>query len=378
LTRKITLLLLPLLIVAAIELAFRLGVWEPLAEPHSHSGASVQLKRALLDTATPRIDFVTLGSSRPVYGIDHVVLAEQAQRKGYVHANLSMAGSHWMTVETLYQWLRKHRPEVRGGIIALSVQDMTYPGNGSYELGIVEPFRDHTQRQWIEEHVRFERSNLSSYGARYSLYAWRDDVRDFLMHPFKRLSQSLDRYDERARLFNNPDSSGEICALREINEDSCNQLLETGSTGVNLGRQCKQILSDLKQTADLGTLMKQSPLPLFMEKTRRLIQTQLREMHWEKRPIVVLMPMPQIWLRDQNAPGRHQWALSILQPLADEGAIRLIDATHFFSNDDDQGCGKFFDFYHQNSAGRTQFTAWLAPKIDNELAPPMKLGPHAE
>ena len=129
--RILLILLAPLLLLLVLEAAFEIGIWEPLAEPMSHAGTSVRLKRALSDPAIPRIDYVTIGSSRPEYGIDHAMLAATARQVGRVHANLAMPGSHWLTIGLLSEWLQRAHPEVRGGIIALSIQDLINPGNGT-------------------------------------------------------------------------------------------------------------------------------------------------------------------------------------------------------------------------------------------------------
>ncbi|MBK7013819.1 MAG: hypothetical protein IPH43_15280 [Xanthomonadales bacterium] len=63
--RKVFILVAPLALLVLLELVFRLGLWEPMAKPTSHAGTSVRLKRMLLDAQLARIDFVTLGSSRP-------------------------------------------------------------------------------------------------------------------------------------------------------------------------------------------------------------------------------------------------------------------------------------------------------------------------
>ena len=140
-TRIALTLLAPFALLLAIESLFHTRLWERHAQPASHAGTSVRLKRALLDPFAKHIDFVTLGSSRPEYGIDHAAWAARARERGLVHANLSMPGTHWMTVGVLTRWLARAHPEVRGGVIALSIQDFTNPGNGAYELGIVQPFR---------------------------------------------------------------------------------------------------------------------------------------------------------------------------------------------------------------------------------------------
>jgi len=81
-----------------------------------------------------------------------------------------------MTIGILTQWLQRAHPEVRGGIIALAIQDLIYAGNGNYELGMVQPFRQFTDTPWIEQHVPFNRDDISSYGTYSALFAWRADI----------------------------------------------------------------------------------------------------------------------------------------------------------------------------------------------------------
>jgi hypothetical protein len=369
--RKIALLVTPLLFVALAELIFRLGAWEPVANPESHAGTSVRLKRNLLNPAMPKIDFVTLGSSRPEYGIDHARLAEEARQHGFVHANLSMPGSHWMTIGVLAQWLEKHHPEVRGGIIALSIQDMIFPGNGNYELGIVQPFRDASDTPWINAHVPFKRDDIESYGSYSALFGWRDDVRDLLRHPSKRIKtlEWFARNRSLDSLFTNPGSQGNMCAHGLGTLAACDAIERSSDASDNLRRQCTQVRTELRHRPDFGKFVQQDVPPEFMLRTRELVQSQLRAMHWKTPPIVVLMPVPRVWRNDDKTAGQRQWTLSILQPLVDEGHIELIDATDFFDADSDLGCSKFFDFYHQNAEGSAQLTAWLLPRLKKTLYP---------
>ena len=370
--RKIAIVLAPLFLLVLIEIAFRLGVWEPLAAAQSHAGASIRLKQRVLDPALAKMDFVTLGSSRPEYGIDHARIAAAAQSHGYSHANLSMPGSHWMTIGVISAWLREHHPEIRGGIIALAVQDMTWKRNGYYELGIVQPLRTPAGEQWIEARNPFDRSQIESYGSRFALFAWRDDVRDFLAHPFSRLNRwrkSTDQPDSN-RLFENPELSGDMCQWGLISLDACKRLNADPQAPAGLKNQCVQVSDAVNNTPDFATLAKQTPIPQYMQEARDLSQRQLRELDWPAPPVVVLMPMPKIWFSNAHASGLHQWALDILQPLDAEGSIHLIDATDFFNTEKDGGCAEFADFYHQNSKGRSAFSDWLLPQVDQLLYRP--------
>src|SRR5579871_1856637 len=153
----------PVLIVVLIDLLFQFGAWESVASPMSHAGMSITKKRALEDAQYKRIDFVTLGSSRPVYGIDHTAVASAAADAGFVHADVSVAGMHWMSLEVITHWLSDHHPEIRGGVIALAIQDFLSPGNGSYEIGIAYPFRRFSDIGSMREHVSFDWHDPSTY-----------------------------------------------------------------------------------------------------------------------------------------------------------------------------------------------------------------------
>ncbi|GAA0713664.1 hypothetical protein [Dokdonella soli] len=355
-------------LIVMAEAAFQAGIWEPLAKPDSHAGTSVRLKRALTDPTVRRIDYVTLGSSRPEYGIDHALLAATAQQSGHVHADLTMPGSHWMTIGILTRWLQREHPEVRGGIVALSIADLAYPGNGNYELGIVYPFRDIGDIPWIAQHVPFERSDVESYGAYSALFGWRQDVRDFIAAPRQR-RVSLNWFAQlptSTMLFSNPESHGDMCAFGLDRLSACDRVdASTDPQHDGLKRQCKELRGMASGRSDFR--LSQQPLSVSMQKTRDIVQAQLRATQWPEPPLVVLMPVPGIWTRDVLGIGLHDWALAILQPLADEGRIHLVDATGFFDRDGDAGCSAFFDFYHQNAEGRERFTRWLLPQVESML-----------
>jgi hypothetical protein len=371
-TRQILIIVLPLLLVAAIELLFRFGAWESLAEPRSHAGRSIEVKRGLLSAPLSTLDFVTLGSSRPEYGLDHERIADAARKHGMMHANLSMPGTHWMTIGVLSEWLEQHHPEIQGGVIALSVQDLAWYGNGYYELGIVQPFRTASEDSWVAAHIPFESSNIESFGSRLALFAWREDIRAFLSDPFSRLNRIRKKSgkDETARLFENSELPGNMCKWEVATLASCDAVEASTESLPGLRSQCSQIRTTLASRQDYARLRLESPKPEFMMRTRELVQGQLRSIQWPRRPIVILMPTARIWRSDANADGLHQWALDVLQPLASDGTIQLIDATEFFDSRGAEECLYFADFYHQSILGRNVFSEWLIPHISDVLYAP--------
>jgi hypothetical protein len=360
--------ILPLLLVAVIDLLFQLGAWEFIASPNSHAGMSIAKKRALLDPEMTHIDFVMLGSSRPVYGIDHALLASTAATHGKVYANISVAGMHWMSLGIITDWLAEHHPEIQGGMIALSVQDFMGPGNGAYELGIAYPFHRFEQIPWMSEHVAFDRNELATYGLYSGLFEYREDIRDLIQHPQQRM-KSLKYFhalDAKYVLQTNADETSNICRLQLQHRSDCEKAATLDAEAAEkLKGQCAILPGANQPRGDWHAIVNGTEAPSsYLQKTHDLIQAQLRHLTWKTPPIIVLMPMHSVWMNDALPQAAHEWTLSILQQLQDEGKIHVLDYTDLFNGPDGTDCTAFFDIYHNNIAGRDRLMQVLLPSLE--------------
>lgn len=363
--------ILPLLLVILIDLAFQLGAWEYIASPNSHAGMSITKKRALLDPAMTHIDFVTLGSSRPVYGIDHALLASTAAAHGKVHANVSVAGMHWMSLGIITDWLASHHPEIQDGVIALSVQDFMGPGNGAYEIGIAFPFRRFDEIPWMSEHVAFDRQELGTYALYSGLFEYREDIRDLLQHPLQRKDSLIYFHALSATqvLQTNADETSNICRLQLHHIADCARAASMDTEAAEkLKGQCAILPKADAVRADWRPIISGAQAPsAYLQKAHDLIQAQLRRIAWKTPPIIVLMPMHSIWLDDALPQATHEWALSVLKPLQDEGKIRVLDYTDLFNGPDGTDCTAFFDIYHNNVSGRERLMQHLLPELAQSM-----------
>jgi hypothetical protein len=368
-TRTVLKFAAPVLLLLFCEALFRLGIWESMVKPESHAGGSVRLKRALNDPAMQQLDFVTLGSSRPVYGIDHEALARIAQEHGAVHANLSMPGSHWMTVDVLTNWLAAHRPRLRGGVIAMDLTTFMYPGNGSYELAIVAPFRSFADDAVIAAHVPAKRDEMASWGAHSALYQYREDIQDYVKAPLQR-HESVRWWKGMPAadvLLRNANEARDMCEFGADRVAACDNVERSTTEAANgLRHQCRELRATLAGRPDFAALMRQQPLPDFLQQVRDNVRSRLRALNWQRPPVVVLMPLTGAW-KEASPLGLHEWTLSVLQPLVDEGRIRLIDATDALATADNGGCRQYFDFFHQNESGRRVLMDAVLPQIRSAL-----------
>jgi hypothetical protein len=114
-------------------------------------------------------------------------------------------------------------------------------------------------------------------------------------------------------------------------------------------------------------LVGEVPLPPELVGVKELRSRQIRAIKWERRPIIVLMPLHRM-LEDQFLPyGSHEWALAILKPLADEGVIDLLDYTTLFDGANGTDCRAFSDIYHQSTFGRAALMQQLLPEVKRRL-----------
>lgn len=362
----IALLGIPALALAGIELALRAGAWEPYAKASSHAGTSVRVKRGLGDARMERmerIDYVTLGSSRAVYGIDHAALEAEAAARGEVHANLSMPGSHWLSVETLARWVRARHPEVRGAIVGLAISDFQFAGNGAYELAIAGPFRtyDADELARVQRHVALTHGELPSYATVSALMGYRDDVRDLLLHwkdrgAERRWGNAQDAYPG---LFANVDGPGDVCGRPIDALASCTAL--TGDDAW-LADQCRR--NDSGMAALDYRDVTEANAPENLRDVATVVRSALAAARFREPTVVVLMPIPAVWKREILPRGLHQWVLHVLEPLVASGDVVLLDQTDAFVDGDVTDCTAFWDLYHQTPASR----ALLAPLMSRYLA----------
>lgn len=361
-------LLLAVLGLLAIEAAFRFGAWDALVPPQSHSGTTIRMRDAVRAHAG-RIDIVTLGSSRAEYGLDHAALAAAAQQRGLVHANLSMPGSHWMTIFEQSRWLRRERPEVQGVVIALSAADMTWRSNGSYELAIVQPMRS----PWsIDDEIRFrfDPKDLNTYGVYSALFGYRQAVQHALQSP-RELRKSLQWFREYGRhpLFDGPHVSHDLCGLPLATVADCARAAPTIPEQQTPIDQCKSLLPSVGVSPDWRALTADT----LTEERRALAElrrAQIRAMGWPRPPVVVLMPITHVWRKELMPQGAIAWSHLVLDPLAASGEIVLIDLSTALDDGDTTRCDYFFDLYHQNEAGARALTQQLLPQLDRTLYAP--------
>jgi hypothetical protein len=362
-------LLLPLIGLLLIEATARFGLWDRWLPPASHAGHTVRM-RAAVDAHPDPIDIVTIGSSRAEYGFDHAAVAAAARTHGLVHANLSMPGSHWMTMVEQSRWIQAHRPEVRGVVIALSAPDMLWAHNGSYELGIVQPIRDPLA---ISDTVRtqFVPGDLTTYGVYSALFGYRQAVQYAATTP-RKWWEELVWFREYGKLplFDGPHPQSDLCGLPIATVAEC----AAATPGVPEQQvpidQCRGLLPAVGRNPDWSGLTDDT-LPDERRQLRDGFQAQIRAMGWQQPPVIVLMPITHLWRKDLSPAGMQAWAHLVLDPLAERGEIVLIDLSTEFDENGSTRCDYFVDLYHQNDRGAKALTERILPRFEQALYAPL-------
>jgi hypothetical protein len=358
-------------ILLLLEAAFRMGGWEPFAKADSNAGIAIRVKQSVKALGPEKIDFVTIGDSRAVYGIDHERVSALAKSNGLSHINASVPGMHWMSSELMIRWLQAQAPNLKGAIIATNVTSFSYNGNGFYELGIATPLASVRDVNWMTLHVPFEQKNLATYGSYSALFQYREDIADLLKNPaarIKSVARSRHQLTGGAPLFQAQKIHANTCATPTSSIKAC-AAAPLSVANSALIASCKSFVSASENQVDFREFNNANKWPHLAE-VKRIRQKQLSSFGLSKPPLVVLMPIPKIW-RDELLPkGGEEWTLSILRPLAEQGVIELVDYTHFFDSPANEDCYAFWDLYHQNAESQKKLTDSLLPLIEKHFYKP--------
>ncbi len=352
-------------VLLAAEFAFRHGMWERLAKPESNAGQAIALKRALIDRGAAHVDFITLGDSRAVYGLDHDRIAKAAEASGFVHLNLSLPGMHWMSTETILRWLKGHDMKPKGVLLATNIANFQFVGNGAYEMGIAAPFSATWDSDWMAAGIPFERKQLATYSPYSALFTYREDVQDFAAHPWSRLRESARQWRKPFPpnlLTRSVRESSNVCSLPVHSLVACSEAKAGNPREATNVAQCRDLRTQAASRLDYRQSAGKRRLP-HLEELSKVRREQLKGMKTDRPVIVVLTPVLKAW-REQLLPvGLEDWVRDVLDPLEKRGVVEVHDYTRLFDDEPAGECSAFFDLYHQNANGQDQLIDALLPEL---------------
>jgi hypothetical protein len=366
--KKIALIaLLVVGILLLLEGLFRLGVWELFVKPESNAGQSVRLKGAVNELGPKTLDFVTLGDSRVVYGLEHQRVADAAKALGFQHANLSMPGSHWMTISAILDWLSGRDAQLKGAVIAMSYASFQYSGNGQYEFALAIPFMKQWDSQRLNAAAQFDRYQLSTYGVYSALFQYRDDIQNLLLQPLRRLKEKH-AYSRQGvqSLHYSVKTSADMCGIAMQNIAACAAALPKKDSDAGVINHCKSELTNAKNQQDWRQWQSPDAIP-HLTAVAKMRQDELRAMKVKKPILFILMPETKLRRDELNPKGLQSFTQYLLKPLVADGTIVLHDFTHFFDQTEGGECAVFWDLLHQNTLGQKRLTDAVLPIIEAEL-----------
>ncbi len=360
-------LLLVLCCIVLLELAFRFGAWEIFVRPESNAGQSIRLKESVKTLGAGNLEFITLGDSRTVYGIEHQRVADAAKTLGFNHANLSLAGSHWMTINSIVEWVTGRGAHLKGTLIAMSNSSFVYTGNGYYEIGSTAPFMSSWDTAKLSTAVPFDKKEMGTYGVYSALFQYREDIQNLLMQPCMRLREKHAYASQGiAALSYSVKTSANMCSVPTSTIANCAAAIATKPSDVTVINHCKAELAQSKSQLDWRNWQTPGAVP-HLAALAKLRQSELRSMNVKKPILLVLMPEVKLRSDALNPKGIDEFVRATLQPLVDDGTIVLHDYTRFFDDDVNGECSVFWDLLHQNTLGQQRLTDALIPVIRDVL-----------
>ncbi len=377
LTKKVGLrVVIILTMLAALEFGFRYGIWDRLAKPGSYAGTVVMIKNAVEALGPDKVDFLTIGDSIVGSGLNHEEVAAAAKKYGFTHIHVGTGGMHWMSTDFMIRWVKSQSPRLQNAVIATNVNNFRFAGNGDYELAISAPVARPWNSDWMSNSVEFKKDNIRTYGVYSALFQYRDDIRDLVESPIQRVRDI--RWTAKNGLndniiFHPYPIERNICRVPLTSVQACADAKATNSDDQNLINQCRndapRAAKQAIQKQDYRTWTDPKSWP-HLNALKPLRQKQLRDLPLKRPILVVLMPVPKLTRESIQPIGIHEWTLSVLQPLVDEGVIELVDFTELFDGDGSNGgvdCTAFHDLMHLNNTGQRQITQKLLPIFEEKL-----------
>jgi hypothetical protein len=364
-------LALTVLMLVALEFAFRYGIWDKLAKPGSYAGTTIMIKNAVEALGRNKVDFITIGDSVAGSGIQHEEVAARAQSHGLTHVHVGSGGMHWMSRDFMIRWVKEQSPRLNTAVIATNVGNFRFIGNGSYELGIAAPLARPWNSDWMLKAVEFDRNNLRTYGVYSALFQYRDDLRDLVVSPVQRVRDIrwTRKHALNDKIITHPyPIARNVCGVPLGSIESCATHVPRNADEQNLVNQCKAEVPQKKARLDYSTFADPKSLP-HLAQVKAVRQQQLRDLPLQRPIQIVLMPVFKSYREEMLPQGIEAWTHAVLQPLAAEGVIEVHDFTRFLDGEPaaGKGCAAFHDLYHLNSTGQGWLTDQLTPIFESRL-----------
>lgn len=317
-----------------------------------------------------KLDFMTIGSSLPVCGIDHEAHAALVQEHDDVHANPSMSGPHWVTVDVPTDWLAGHRPPLHGGNLAMDLTTFKYPGSGGCELTIAAPFRDFVDGATVVARVPLDIDEKGTWGRHSVLHQYHEDIRDSApatndrlkalrwWREFFKASDVVLRNTSEARIMYEFGAAS-VAARHTVKAG-------TGAAADGLQHQCRELRATLAERDDFGALLRQTPLPSLLQQMSGTMRNPPACDELEA-PSRRRADAADCCLGGSVAGRAARMDAQRAAAIRRRRCIRVIDATDALADVHSGGCDYYFDFFHKNNAGRTALMVRVRPRLRSAL-----------
>lgn len=334
---------------------FGSGLYFRLMEPESTSGSVVNGRLFIdRDIDPARKNIVVLGNSQVGEGFSERIADAQAHRPDLHFINGAVAGTSPRVWNYLLRDVDPHAKRFAAVALMLDYDAASnkvdlgnYLLDTNYALpllGITDvddfpnTFSDPTQRERAQRAILFP------------LQALHDDVRDFLLHPWKRLVDiTRGRYGWLKAVAAYP---GRDTSLPELPIDTSTRMpSDWGPTEKEIRPTLEPYFNMLKRSASPEL---QAANARYREQWIGRIVSRYRENHV---PVIVFVVPRGPWQRDVAPIPKPEGAVA---DLIKRGDILALPGDAFVDLEEPKF---FFDTLHMNRVGREQFSRWFADRV---------------
>ena len=364
--RKFWLTWLVLAVLAlGLEIALRLGIWDPFMHPHSFVSNALKRVKAAETLGEGNIDWISVGNSAFDWGTNHGKVRQSLAEQGKNYLRFGFESGGFMSLQTSTDWAIKHLPRLEGVIVGMPVHYLASFNDPKKTYQVSWPFLS-----------EMDADNYQYFRSIHKPFAWPfktatgifgPDLLDFLRHPVQRLTLRKKRPPETIEQILNYNRH----MPRALCQYSLDTLKACVATAKQLKKQKKRTGSEQFIVNVCGAAFTQRRLkhkrpmpPLSPTEEAQLTRNWLRFFRHVlargKQIKLVLMPEHTLMNYAVRSPSAEKVLNNVLTQLQDQPGFQVIDLRDTFRQHPEyRECQLYNDPLHYSNNGKKLFTEAL-------------------
>lgn len=364
--KKFWLPLLTLVLIFVItELFLRLGWYNSWVKPNSYLGNVFNRVKAIEKVGLDKIDWITVGSSRIDWGIDHAKLAKAQELQGHKHVRMSFGSANFISTQANIHWSIENLSSLQGIMLGASEYTFSHFNTVNNQYKAAWPFKHHMDFENYQPLA--ENQKLEIILSQLAWYTYFDDIKSLLNNPIARKNE----------LQKEAESIDPLLFKKNVNANLCAHALKTLQDCVKSTNKIKSYSGKnrgfrvVNKICNNNTAIKRAQLNAPMPTERdyqKLVNNWVNLINYvlekDKQFTLVLLPEHESFDYIINPANASEITANVLARVAESPNFNLIDLRDILEGK--QNCEYFSDPNHLNNKGIKLVTQAVLKHINNQ------------